>query len=44
MIFDLFMAMAGRYHGRRCRQCTEAIQPTDGFAMGEGVCRPCAAR
>jgi hypothetical protein len=43
VIFDLLMSLAGRYDGRRCRVCDEAIDRRDAFAMSESVCTPCAA-
>jgi hypothetical protein len=42
MIFDLLMSLAGRYHGRSCRVCSDAIQRHDHFGMSEAVCRSCA--
>ncbi len=42
MIFDLLWSLVGGYGGRRCRVCAVAIERQDGFAMSEGVCRPCS--
>lgn len=41
MIFDMVLSFVGSYGGRRCRVCSDAIDPRDGFAMSEGVCASC---
>jgi hypothetical protein len=40
-IWRFFLGLAGWESSQRCRQCDEAIGPSDPFGRSEGVCEPC---
>jgi hypothetical protein len=41
MVHNLVLALTGRYVGRACRRCGDALVRGDRFGLSEGVCSGC---